>query len=1082
MRITEFAVRHNVAVIVFCIGIAILGTLAYFSLPRESFPDVKFPYIVVSTFLDGANPTDVEQSVTIPLESQLDGIEGLKEMRSTSTNSLSMIGLEFFPGVDIQVALGRARDAVDQAKPDLSPEAEEPSVKEFSITSVPVLIYHIQGRGRVAPSELFDLAEKLEEQFRSIPGVLDVNIFGGRDREIIVEVDPDRLHFFNLPLSTVQAILTGTNRNVSAGDSENDTNRIVMRIPGEFKTAAEIFGLVVGFTETGVPIYMRDVATVRYDFEEETSLARLYDFTVDRETGDEKARSVYVEPARSVSINLTKRTGTNMLKLSERADEIVAEHPLPPDVRIVKGLDHSRYVREMVADLENGIGTSLVLVLLVIFIGLGGRNAILVAAAIPFSMLLSIFVLQLRGETLNMMVLFSLILSVGMLVDNAIVIIENIYRHHSMGIARVKAAILGTTEVAWPVITSTATTVGAFVPLLFWPDVMGEFMSHLPRTVIVVLLSSLFVALVINPTLAAMFMKLKPGAESDVDPETTRPNYWLVTRYQRWLEFMLDHPAWTLSTTGGLFVLVFLLNGVFGAGVEFFPPVDPDMVTCSISPPEGISLNAADSFADEMEGRIFGKPGSGYEEAVQNLKYASVVVGLPGSSTAGGFAQPGGGPIRAEIEFVDRDLRTQPTPETLKELRNRMEGLDAEGNRVAPPLYGAEFDVIQPEEGPPTGKPLSIEITGADLNLMTDVIEDMKQLILETPGSAKPTDDAVTAQPTIEWHVDFGKAGMVGLEQGTIGAFLQMAIDGLKTGTFGHGDDEQDIRLKFPPQYSRDTSRLKNTTIPTPVGGSVPLAAVVSSELVPGPVSISHVDKRRVLTASAEVQPGIRNDANVRDAFEERVATYNFPPGIAHKFGGAAEEQDAASSFLIKAFIAAVFIIVLVMVAQFNSMTVTGIVMVSVLLSLMGVFTGLLVMHAPFGIIMTGIGVISLAGVVVNNAIVLLDAIRQLEMRGISSREAVVSAAMIRFRPVLLTAITTILGLVPMALKLNWDFRNFTFQYDTSSSQWWQSMAAAVIFGLLVATALTLGVVPTLYSLYAQVRTKLGTHRHYLTD
>ncbi|MDT8388899.1 MAG: efflux RND transporter permease subunit [Lentisphaeria bacterium] len=1067
MRITEFSVRHNVAVLVFCVGITLLGTIAYFSLPRESFPDVEIPIVLVTTFLDGANPTDIEQSVTIPLESQLDGIEGLKEMRSSSTESLSMISLEFHPGVDIQEALGRVRDGVDQAKADISREAEEPSVKEFSVTSIPVLIYHIQGGGNVSLSELYDLAENLEERFRGIPGVLGVDLFGGRDREIIIEVDPDRLHFYHLTLDTVQAILTGSNRNISAGAVDSDTSRVVVRLPGEFKTAAEIFGLVVGFSERGIPVYLRDVATVRYDFADETSRARLYNF----QSAEGDPIRDYVVPARSVSLHIKKRTGTNMLRLTEQADEIVADYPLPADVRVVKGLDHSSMVKEMVSDLENGIGTSLILVVVVIFIGLGGRNALLVAAAIPFSLLLSIFILQLRGETLNMMVLFSLILSVGMLVDNAIVIVENIYRHLSMGSSRIKAAIEGTSEVAWPVITSTATTVGAFAPLLFWPDVMGEFMSHLPRTVIVVLLSSLFVALVINPTLAAMFMTLKPGAETDVDPETTRPSYWLVTKYKGGLEFLLNHPAWTLSTTAGLFFLMILLYVTFGAGVEFFPPVDPETATCGVTPPEGVSLTAADRLSQALEARLFGKPGSGYDTPVQNLKYASVVVGLPGSGNGGVFS-PDGGPVRVEMEFVDRGLRTQRTTETLSELRRRIEGLGPDGDRVTYPLFGAEFNVFQPEEGPPTGKPVSIEIYGKDLNDMTRVIEDMKQLILSTPGTVKPSDDAVTARPTLEWRVDFGKAGMVGLEQATVGAFMEMAVGGLKTGTFGHGDDEQDIRLQFPENVARDTAKLMNVTVPTRAGGAVPLGAVAAAELLPGPVTITHVDKRRVLTASADLQPDVRRDADVRKDFQSRVADYPFPPGITYEFGGAAEEQNAASSFLTKAFIAAVFIIVLVMVIQFNSISVTGIVMVSVLLSLIGVFFGLLVTNAPFGIIMTGIGVISLAGVVVNNAIVLLDAIRQLERGGTSTRDAIVSAAMIRFRPVLLTAITTILGLLPMALKLNWDFRQFTFQYDTSSSQWWQSMATAVIFGLLVATMLTLGVVPTLYELYAWYREK----------
>jgi len=378
--------------------------------------------------------------------------------------------------------------------------------------------------------------------------------------------------------------------------------------------------------------------------------------------------------------------------------------------------------------------------------------------------------------------------------------------------------------------------------------------------------------------------------------------------------------------------------------------------------------------------------------------------------------------------------------------------------------------VIQPQEGPPTGSPVSVDIFGEDLNEMTRVIDDMKRLIAATPGTVKPTDDAATAQPTIEWRVDRARAGMHQLEQSTIASIIQIAVGGLKTGTFGHGDDEQDIMLRLPPVYRFDLDRLENLTIPMLDGQAVPIISTASAELVPGPVTIKHSGKRRVLNAAADVQPGIRQDSSIRKSFQEQVKKYQFPPGITYEFGGAAEEEASARSFLMKAFGVAIFIILMVLVLQFNSVSVSGIVLCSVVMSLMGVFLGLLVMQAPFGIIMTGIGVISLAGVVVNNAIVLLDAIAQFEQRGQSAYEAIVSACMIRFRPVLLTAVTTILGLVPMAMKFNWDFRTMTLQLNTKSSQWWQPMSLTVIFGLLIATVLTLGIVPSLYFEYATHR------------
>lgn len=972
--------------------------------------------------------------------------------------------------MDYDVILDPDADAVDQAKPDMSVEAEEPLVEEFTLDSVPVVIYHVLGSERISVSELDELAENLEEELQSVRGVLDIDVYGGREREIVIEVDPERLHYYNLTLSQVQAILRGSNRNVSAGAAMSEENRIVVRVPGEFEDPGDIMNLPIGFTERGTPIYVHNVAVARYGFDEVESQSRLYDM---RGEDGKRAAGEYREPRKSVSLQVKKRSGYNVLKLCKDVAEVVERQPERADVEIVKGYDQSEMVEQMVADLENGIGTSLILVLVVIFIGLGGRNALLVASAIPFSMLMSMLVLRGAGETLNMMVLFSLILALGMLVDNAIVIIENIYRHHSLGTPRWEAALVGTSEVAWPVITSTATTVGAFAPLMFWPGLVGKFMAILPRTVIIVLLCSLFVALVINPTLAALFMRLKPGARTTVDPESQAPTYWLVRQYRKLLDFMLDHSFWTLATAFAMLIFVFAAYILYGAGSEFFPRVDPDEVTCSIDPPDGISIAESDRLSRMLEDRMFGAPGSGYDEPVQNVEFGSVTVSLAGSGGLN-MTSADAGPISMQVAFVDREVRTQPTPATIEAMRNRLEGLDAEGNRVTFPLYGAEYEVIRPQEGPATGAPVAITILGDDLNKMTRVVEDMKRIIASTPGTVKPSDNASTAQPTLEWALDAPRAATVGLDESTISTFIQIAVGGLQTGTFGHGDDEQDIMLRMPEPYRLNSDRLRNLTIPGMAGNAVPLTSVASANLVPGPVTIHRLDGRRMVEATSEVQTG-SNDVDIREDFQRRAEQYDFPAGIDYEFGGAAEEQEKAQAFLGTAFMIVLFTIVGVMVLQFNSLVCTGIVMASVILSLMGVLTGLLVTGMPFGIIMTGIGVISLAGVVVNNAIVLLDAIRKHEARGASVREAVVTASMIRFRPVLLTAITTILGLLPMAIKLNWDFTKMTYQYDTSSAQWWQSMAVAVIFGLLVATVLTLGIVPTLYLSYERLR--LGVNR-----
>lgn len=1064
MIVTKFSVQHYMAVVVMCVGIFFAGSSEYRAMPRENFPDVKIPVVIVTITMTGANPTDVETSITIPLETELEGIEGLEDLSSTSYEGSSSIILEFDPNLETETALSRVRDAVDKGKANIPPEADEPVIKEFSISGeTPVVILSLAGNENISLSQLYELGEKIEEKLERLPGVLDVKLHGGRPRVILVEVDPERMHFYNLNLMQIQQILSGTNRNVSAGTSEGRTNRIVMRAPGEFESPGEIFNLVIATSADGTPVYMRDIAMVRYSFEDEVSRARHYNFAAE---DGESSKDRYVAPGKTVSIEIMKKSGENLLALTDAVDDTIQSMELSKDVHIITSLDMSKEVRMMLSDLENGIGTSLILVLVVIFFGLGARNAILVALAIPFSMLLSIVLLSSFGFTLNMMVLYSLIMALGMLVDNAIVIVENIYRHYSSGLSRAKAALVGTTEVAWPVIASTATTVGAFFPLLFWPGIMGSFMGYLPKTVITVLLCSLFVALVINPTLCSLMMRRAetPAAVGNTDSET--PSYPLVLIYERLLKYMLSRPYWTLSTAGLLLIFSTVLYAAFGAGTEFFPTLDPNTVTCSVKPPEGVSLEESDRLSRQLEDRIFGKPGSGYDAPVQNLKNATTTIGI------------GHDAIKSRIQFVDRDHRTQRTSVTVAEMRNRIEGMDAVGNRITFPLYGAEYDITVPTDSPSSGKPVSVDIFGDDLNQMANVIKDMKRLMTETQGVAKPTDDAATSQPTLEWRIDRARAGMFGLDQATVASFLQLAVGGIRSGSFGHGEEEKDILFRMPEQHHLSTTRLENITIPTPGGGSIPLTSVASATLVPGPVSIKHKDRQRVLNAGAEIQPWIRTDADVRARFQEKVATYPFPPGITHSFGGTAQDQKESEEFLTKAFIMALFIMGIVLVIQFNSVAIPMIIFTSIVLSLIGVFTGLLVFDLPFGVIMSGIGVISLAGVVVNNAIVLLDAIRQFQAKGHETYDAVVTAGMIRFRPVLLTAITTILGLAPMAFKFNLDFINLSYQYNTESSQYWQSMAVAIIFGLLLSTLLTLGVVPTLYLIYDRLKTRLFKPAH----
>ncbi|MBF0245044.1 MAG: efflux RND transporter permease subunit, partial [Planctomycetes bacterium] len=705
--------------------------------------------------------------------------------------------------------------------------------------------------------------------------------------------------------------------------------------------------------------------------------AHLYDLSGEK--------GALVQAKKAISLQLKKRSGANLLAIVAAAEEIVREFTASSEVHIIKTLDTSDQVNMMLSDLENNIATALILVVFVIFVGMGVRNALLVALCIPFSMFISFVVLSMMGETLNMMVLFSLILALGMLVDNAIVIVENIYRHYTLGKSRLEAAVEGTREMTLPVVASTATTVGAFVPMLFWPDVMGQVMSYLPLTVIVVLLSSLFVALVINPTMTMIFMKRLPGADTSFDSESERPRYALAIKYRGALEYLLDRPYWTLINTGRLFVFSIFFLAAFGSGVEFFPNLDPKSVSLSVTPPEGVSLDRAVELCHKAEGRILGQPGSGYTRAVANLKYVSTSVLLTGRSGGidGVLSGTSFGPGRIEIVFVDSEERTESSSLTVSEIRRRLDGLDEQGEWVTEPLLGAEFDVITPEEGPPSGKPVSIDIYGEDLGVMAGVIDDMKRLMVSLPAVVKPTDNANVSQPTLEWKIDGPRAGIFSMGPQAVGQILQIAVGGLGSGTIGHGDDEQDILLRMPRSYRANSDRFLDMSLPLQDGSSVALSSMATVSLRPGPVSINHKGGRRFLSAGAELQPGVREDSLVRESFRELVRNYAFPAGITYEFGGASVEEAKAQAFLAKAFLIAIFAILMILVLQFDSLAVPLIVISSVVLSLIGVFLGLVVFRIPFGIILSGIGVISLAGVVVNNAIVLLDAIRRFEARGL---------------------------------------------------------------------------------------------------
>ncbi|MGR0482028.1 MAG: efflux RND transporter permease subunit [Candidatus Electronema sp. V4] len=1038
MIISDTAVKQSIAVMVLSALIAIMGVYSYTTLPREAEPDVSIPNIFVSTTYRGVAPGDMETAVTIKIENKLKGLDGVKNIKSVSSEGESLINVEFTTGIDIDDALRKVKDKVDEAKNELPSDLEDdPKVFEVNISEMPILVFSISGTCGL--SCLKKIADDLEDEIEAVPGVLEADVTGGQEREIRIEVMPDKLAYYGLTINSLQAAVQSENSNTSGGSLRLGDGKFQLRVPGEFTTPEELYGLVVA-SHKGQPVYLKEVATVFDGFKEEVSRSRM-------------------NGRQAVNIAVKKRAGENIIAIADAVDEIVARRQpgWPKGTEISKVMDKSKDTKTMVADLENNILTGLVLVLAVVFVGMGFRNAVMVSLAIPFSMFMSFTILQMLGITLNMVVLFSLTLALGMLVDNAIVIIENIHRFMEQGAGRVEATMKGTSEVAMPVIGSTLTTVAAFSPMLYWPGLMGEFMGYLPLTLIITLSASLFVALVVNPAFASLFMKsshkAKARAAEAVSWEQPIAISGPVLRfYAGQLRFFIRHPVVLLAGTS--FIMLFMMQGwllVVGLKkpVEFFPSTDPKGIYVNADVPEGADLEYIDRILRQVEQAVAGK---GRADGPSDLRNIKIIYTRAVAASSGSSAFEANTPNHVGIRFIDLAERKESSHDTVEEIRRRIADIP-----------GAKLTVAMEAEGPPTGAPINIEIAGDRFEVLGAVSKEIRKALAKLPHVEDIRDDYVEGTPSVQVKIDRQKAASFGLTTGMIGFALKSAYNGLAVSTFREGSEDYDITVQLPEAERRHDGVLRSLMIPAPNGQAVPLSALAEISVTGSVGSISRINNERVVTVKANVDETKIPGAVAREQAEKLLAQNPLPPGYKITFTGENQEQQDAEAFLGKAFAVALLLIFLILVVQFNSVSQPFLIMTSVILSLGGAFFGLMLYKMPFGVIMTGIGVISLAGVVVNNAIVLIDYTNQLRRNGYALKEAVVFAGATRLRPVLLTAITTILGLVPMITGVSYDFRNLAMSWVSESSQFWQSMAVAVTFGLLAATFLTLVVVPTLY-------------------
>ncbi|MGE0160786.1 MAG: efflux RND transporter permease subunit [Gemmatimonadales bacterium] len=1104
--VSTASVNHTTSVLVLFFIIAVMGVTSYRATPKESFPEIVQAMFVVNTVYPGVSPADVESQVTRVLEEDLSTISDLDELRSTSVEGYSSITVAFESTVDVQEALQQVREKVDLSKPDLPTDAEEPTIFEFDFSEVPIMQVNLSGQYGLV--RLKEIADELQDRLETLPGVLRADIRGGLEQQVKVEVDLGRMQYYGVSMSDVVAAIRNENVNIPGGSIDVGETKYLVRVDGELDDPTVIEDFVVS-VEDGRPVYVRDVATVDFGFAERESFSRM--------GGD---------PV--VTLDIVKRSGENIIETAEAVNEQIElmRPQFPPSTEVSITSDQSTQIEMMVESLGHHIIMGMILIVGVLFFFLGLRTSMLVAVSIPTSLLLSFITFRFMGISLNMVVLFSLILALGMLVDDAIVVVENIYRFIEQGWERKMAVKKATGEVAIPVISSTATTLAAFLPLLFWPGQIGDFMGYLPITLLITLSASLVVAFTIVPALCAIGIQLEGTKPEPLKPAAkwtmiglialallwmarsnaltvglliaTAALFWalyhfflekighefrqhtvsrIIVRYERVVRWALGHRGAVVGITVLAFIGVGALFGITHADkIEFFPEsVPPAQLLVDVETPVGTRAAVTDSIVRGLEAEL---------QAMSGREDWKSVVAVTGGSGGGAMAMMGGGGPsgpeggRIAVEIIDFQDRQHDAFETLAEMQAKI------GHDVA----GATVTVQQLAQGPASGAPVNIEIVGEDPEVLRTLSDQVLETLRNAPVAAKLVgleSDLDAARPELSVQVDREKAALYNLSTMQVGSAIRGAINGIEAAKYRTGNDEYDIVVRLAETYRQELEGLRELTVMTNDGAQVPLVSVATWNVQEGMGAIRRKDQTRMATITSNVAAGNANNvvlAEVQQTLTDFEA--QLPPGYTMQYAGQSEEQTEAAEFLQGAFLAAVMLISLILISQFNSVVKPAIIMTGVLMSTIGVFIGLMVFQMPFSIVMGGIGIIALAGIVVKNGIILIDYIDILRERdGMDRREALVLAGKTRFRPVLLTASTAALGLMSLAVGLNFDFIGLYTNLDPNlyiggeQAAWWGSMAVAIISGILCATVLTLVLAPVMYSLVDDA--EVWVRRHF---
>ncbi|MFC4270506.1 AcrB/AcrD/AcrF family protein [Sneathiella chungangensis] len=1042
--IIDAAINRSRTVISALLLILVAGTYAYVDIAKESDPDINIPIIYVSMTHEGISPEDAERLLIRPMELELRSIEGVKEMTASASEGHASVTLEFDAGFDVDKALQDVREKVDIAKNELPQETDDPTVNEVNFALFPVIIVTLSGD--VPLRTLIKLAKDLEDRVEGLPGVLEADIGGDREEVLEVIIDPVKLESYKISNAELISTVVNNNKLIAAGSMDTGKGRFSIKVPGLYKTAADVLDIPIKVFNDGV-VTLRDVTEVRRTFKDAESYARL-------------------DGRPAVALEIKKRVGENIIETIEDVKRAVAveQKYWPKNVVVTYSQDRSEDIRNMLTDLQNNIISAIILVMVVVISALGVRTAGLVGLSIPGSFLIGILYMYLFGLTINIVVLFGLILAVGMLVDGAIVVTEFADRKMAEGIDKKEAYALAAKRMAWPIIASTATTLAVFMPLMFWPGVVGEFMKYLPLTLITTLTGSLLMALIFVPTLGSVFGKSGStnsktlAALAAAESGDIRDIGGFTGRYVRFLSVCIKHPTKIVIVGVATLIGVQAYYATHGNGVEFFPDVEPEMALVYVHARGNMSTDEKDQLVRQVENEV--------------LKLDD----FAGVYTRTGSPQQGQRDVAEDVigtiqmEFKDWQDR-RPAEEVFADIRERTAH-----------LTGIMVEAREPDAGPPTGKHIQIQLSSRHPELLPVEVAKIRNH-LET--KVKDLIDIEDSRPIpgIEWQitVDRAQAGRFGADIQTVGKTIQLVTNGIKADEYrpNDADDEIDIRLRFPDD-KRSIDQLDNLRVMT-ANGMVPISNFVKREARQKVGNISRSDAERIMTVKANVAAGVLVDDKVRELQAWMENDAKIDPEVSYVFKGEDEEQKKAQDFLGKAFAVALFIMAIILVTQFNSFYHAFLILTAVIMSTIGVFVGLIITGQPFGIVMTGVGVIALAGIVVNNNIVLIDTYAHLRRQGMEAMEAVLRTGAQRLRPVMLTTVTTIFGLLPMTLQVNIDFLSREIVTGAPSSQWWVQLSTAVAFGLTFATLLTLVMTPALLMLGANVSNALERRRQRKT-